>query len=183
MITEDTQVLWKWKRCIVCKQHFISLSNHLLDPVVRNSYMQIYRTLAYGVCISTKLALDRCIPTQTPRHPEFCKLGLISSSFNLLFLLNYLECFLFYDMHFLLSLQCAFYTQSGFYTYNPGQKCWDTCTFSLKIAPLRFPPLLPPLNVVSVGWKCTFPEQHWPGGRGDVTSRKRDPPERRKQSD
>ena len=24
--------------------------------------------------------------------------------------------------------------------YNPGQKCWDTCTFSLKIAPLRFPP-------------------------------------------
>ena len=28
--------------------------------------------------------------------------------------------------------------------YNPGQKCWDTCTFSLKIAPLRFPPPPPP---------------------------------------
>ena len=27
--------------------------------------------------------------------------------------------------------------------YNPGQKCWDTCTFSLKTFPFRFPP--PPL--------------------------------------
>ena len=24
--------------------------------------------------------------------------------------------------------------------YNPGQKCWDTCTFSLKTFPFRFPP-------------------------------------------
>ena len=78
--------------------------------------------------------------------------------------------------------QCLLW-MGGTITYNPGQKCWDTCTFSLKIAPLRFPPPPPPLNVVSVGWKCTFSEQHWPGGRGDVTLRKRDPPERRKQSD
>ena len=27
------------------------------------------------------------------------------------------------------------------WAYNPGQKYWDTCTFSLKIVPLRFPPV------------------------------------------
>ena len=55
--------------------------------------------------------------------------------------------------------------------------------FRSKSPLFDFPLPDPPLNVVSVGWKCTFSEQHWPGGRGDVTLRKRDPPERRKQSD
>ena len=41
-------------------------------------------------------------------------------------------------------------------TYNPGQKCWDTCTFSLKIAPLRFPPPPSPSQSCISGLKVHF---------------------------
>ena len=41
-------------------------------------------------------------------------------------------------------------------TYNPGQKCWDTCTFSLKIAPLRFPPPPSPSQCCISGLKVHF---------------------------
>ena len=67
--------------------------------------------------------------------------------------------------------------------YNPGQKCWDTCTFSLKIAPLRFPPPPSPSQCCISGLKVHFFGATLTRGRGDVTLRKRDPPERRKQSD
>ena len=40
--------------------------------------------------------------------------------------------------------------------YNPGQKCWDTCTFSLKIAPLRFPPPSSPSQCCISGLKVHF---------------------------
>ena len=40
--------------------------------------------------------------------------------------------------------------------YNPGQKCWDTCTFSLKIAPLRFPPPPSPSQCCISGLKVHF---------------------------
>ena len=41
-------------------------------------------------------------------------------------------------------------------SYNPGQKCWDTCTFSLKIAPLRFPPPPSPSQCCISGLKVHF---------------------------
>ena len=40
--------------------------------------------------------------------------------------------------------------------HNPGQKCWDTCTFSLKIAPLRFPPPPSPSQCFISGLKVHF---------------------------
>ena len=42
---------------------------------------------------------------------------------------------------------------------TPALFRWKSPLFDFPLPP-------PPLNVVSVGWKCTFSEQHWPGGRG-----------------
>ena len=51
-------------------------------------------------------------------------------------------------------------------TYNPGQKCWDTCTFSLKIAPLRFPPPPSPSQCCISGLKVHFFEATLTRGEG-----------------
>ena len=58
--------------------------------------------------------------------------------------------------------------------YNPGQKCWDTCTFSLKIAPLRFPASPSPSQCCISGLKVHFFGATLTRGRGDVTLRKHD---------
>ena len=49
---------------------------------------------------------------------------------------------------------------------TPALFRWKSPLFDFPLPP-------PPLSAVSVGWKCTFSEQHWPGGRGDVTLCKR----------
>ena len=41
-------------------------------------------------------------------------------------------------------------------SYNPGQKCWDTCTFSLKTFPFRFPPPPSPYQSWISGLKVHF---------------------------